>query len=211
VSSKVKWLTLLGLALLASAVPVASASQERFQSKSEAAAANDPAADGASIGAPTTAIYKGQRLAFSEIRDRTPGHALHCAGGDARTGEATRCFDTFEQAYGMPAASSARHKRRAHTASCAWTYQVHYQWRQWNANGETYGFQGRTYWQNLPSYMNNDTSAYRMGDHGGHLAEDTNGNGYWYPGQTGYCDAESITDVLPSWDNRISSGWRSLN
>lgn len=58
--------------------------------------------------------------------------------------------------------------------------------------------------------MNNDTSSYRMGNRAGHMAENAGGGGSWFPGPTGYCQNGSITDSYPSWDNRISSGWRSL-
>ncbi len=59
--------------------------------------------------------------------------------------------------------------------------------------------------------MNDDTSSYRMGNRPGHLAEHINGGGAWYPGDTSACRDESITyGQFPEWDNRLSSGWRTL-
>ena len=43
------------------------------------------------------------------------------------------------------------------------------------------------------------------------MAENATGGGYWYPGDTCVCAMTSITyGSYPSWDNRISSGWRTL-
>ena len=59
--------------------------------------------------------------------------------------------------------------------------------------------------------MDNNTSSYTMGDRPGHMAENAGGGGYWYPGDTSVCAQQSITyGSYPSWDNRISSGWRTL-
>ncbi|MGB7157061.1 MAG: hypothetical protein WBD40_03280 [Tepidisphaeraceae bacterium] len=74
----------------------------------------------------------------------------------------------------------------------------------WNVNMFT-----RQAWGNLghPYFLN--ASSYRMGGHSGHMAENANGSGFWYPGGTGICDNADMTGWSPSWNDRISSRYRN--
>jgi hypothetical protein len=196
---------------------VALGADERYLNREEAAAAGDPAGTGAVRQAPTKAVFEGSTLSFDQIKARTG--SLHCVTGAPEAGGQTRCYKNDDemissQASAGPmkaAAASAGSKRtRARAASCGnYEIQIHWEWGSFNAG--SYGFEGRTYWQNLPAYMDDNTSSYTMGDRPGHMAENQGGGGWWYPGDTSVCALKSITyGPYPSWDNRISSGWRTL-
>jgi hypothetical protein len=65
-------------------------------------------------------------------------------------------------------------------------------------------FYDRGYWQNLTDYgFNDQMSAYIVGACSSHLAENTNGGGYWYPGNTG--GGSAVTYVGAAWNDRVSS------
>ncbi|WP_424215819.1 hypothetical protein ACN20G_27080 (plasmid) [Streptomyces sp. BI20] len=70
--------------------------------------------------------------------------------------------------------------------------------------GRNLKFYDRGYWQNLSAYnFDNQMSSYWTGACTAHLAENANGGGYWYPGNTG---PNHIEDVLRSgWNDRVSS------
>lgn len=62
----------------------------------------------------------------------------------------------------------------------------------------------RGVWQNLSTWgFDNQLSSYKVGACGAHLAENANGGGSWYPGNTG-AGAQSAS-MLSGWDNRVSS------
>jgi hypothetical protein len=62
----------------------------------------------------------------------------------------------------------------------------------------------RGVWQNLSTWgFDNKLSSYKVGACGAHLAENANGGGSWYPGNTG-AGAQS-SSMLSGWDNRVSS------
>jgi hypothetical protein len=65
----------------------------------------------------------------------------------------------------------------------------------------------RGYWQNLDAWsFANVLSSYRVGGCGVHLAENANGGGLWYPGDTSAGSAEpALTAGSSNWDNRVSS------
>ena len=65
-------------------------------------------------------------------------------------------------------------------------------------------FYDRGYWQNLTDYgFNDQMSSYIVGACSSHLAENTNGGGYWYPGNTNAGSAVSY--VGAAWNDRVSS------
>ncbi len=188
-------------------VSAASASPEPFPDKDAAARAGDPAGTGPSAAAPIVGVLDGKALSFDRIKARVG--ALNCVTLAPEDGGETRCYRSSRELLD----ASNRQATQANAtiaASCGVNIQVHYQWGSFN--GDNYAFAGRTYWQNLPAYMDNNTSSYDIGSTGGHMAENYNGGGYWYPGPTtSPCDHWSITyGSYPTWDNRISSGWRSL-
>lgn len=138
---KLLTLTVAAAGTLAVAPGVAAAANEKFDNRQAAVAAGDPAGTGGTRAEPTTGVYRGRKLSLSEIKARAG--KLQCLTDAPEAGGETRCYDTIDQALGAPVGQSAR-APRARAATCVWLYQVHYQWRQWNPNGNLYGFQGRT-------------------------------------------------------------------
>lgn len=208
----------LGALLLLSLPGVAGAQAERFKDKEAAAAAGDPAGTGAARPAPAKATLGGKLLSLEDIKARTG--TLRCITEAPESGGTTRCYDSADEMLAAAkapnaktrtvGAASARNGLQARAAACGF-YEIQIHWVWGSFNNDSYGFEGRTYWQNLPSYMNNNTSSYTMGDRPGHMSEYADGNGYWYPGDTSVCAQKSITyGPYPHWDNRISSGWRTL-
>ncbi|PKV82826.1 hypothetical protein [Streptomyces sp. TLI_146] len=73
-----------------------------------------------------------------------------------------------------------------------------------SVNGRTLSFYDRGSWQNLTDYgFNDETSSYRTGSCGAHLAEHIGGQGYWYPGNTNAWYSEGV--LYQGWNDRISS------
>lgn len=76
-----------------------------------------------------------------------------------------------------------------------------------NYGGRELDLYDRGYWQNLSTWsFDNVLSSYKVGACSSHLAESTNGGGYWYPGNTsaGHWEPE-MTAGATNWDNRVSS------
>lgn len=70
--------------------------------------------------------------------------------------------------------------------------------------GQELAIYTRGIWQNLSTWgFDNKLSSYKVGACGSHLAENANGGGSWYPGNTG-AGAQS-SSMLSGWDNRVSS------
>jgi hypothetical protein len=70
--------------------------------------------------------------------------------------------------------------------------------------GRELDFYDRGFWQNLSAWsFDNQLSSYKVGACGVHLAENANGGGSWYPGNTSANHSEP--SMLSGWDNRISS------
>lgn len=67
----------------------------------------------------------------------------------------------------------------------------------------------RGYWQNLSTWgFDNVLSSYKVGTCSVHLAENANGGGYWYPGNTNAGHSEpAMTAGSTNWDNRVSSAY----
>jgi hypothetical protein len=62
----------------------------------------------------------------------------------------------------------------------------------------------RGVWQNLSTWsFDNQLSSYKVGACGAYLAENANGGGSWYPGNTSA--GASAPSMLSGWDNRVSS------
>ena len=70
--------------------------------------------------------------------------------------------------------------------------------------GRQVSFWDRGYWQNLGDYgFDNSTSSYIVGGCYSHLAEYSDGAGWWYPGATSPYHGEPY--MSSSWNNRVSS------
>lgn len=62
----------------------------------------------------------------------------------------------------------------------------------------------RGVWQNLSTWsFDNQLSSYKVGACGSYFAENANGGGSWYPGNTSA--GAQAPSMLSGWDNRVSS------
>ncbi len=62
----------------------------------------------------------------------------------------------------------------------------------------------RGVWQNLSAWsFDNQLSSYKVGACGSYFAENANGGGSWYPGNTSA--GAQASSMLSGWDNRVSS------
>lgn len=193
-------LCLGALGLLSAGVAVAAGPD----SMSEARAMGDPAADAPVLPTPGVITYKGE-----EIDEATSVKlGLACM----QTAKAYICKDSTEEfEAGDEAAASRKNTRNGAHASAAcgvnalWVYQ-HKQYEGW-ALGVGYTF-GK--WIDIVGTNTNDeVTSYRTGEASAHLSESWNGNGNWYPGNTGYCAYHSnISQPYPEWNDRISSRYR---
>jgi hypothetical protein len=174
-------------------------------SMSEARAMDDPAANAPTAATPEVILYKGK-----EIDEATSVElGLACM----QTTKAYVCKDsTDEFETGGEAATSRKNTRKgaAHaSATCGvnalWVYQ-HKQYEGW-ALGVGNNFH---VWVDIVGAGTNDeVTSYRTGEASAHMSESWNGNGWWYPGNTGYCSYHSnISQPYPEWNDRISSRYR---
>jgi hypothetical protein len=78
-----------------------------------------------------------------------------------------------------------------------------------NYGGRELDLYDRGYWQNLSTWgFDNVLSSYKVGACSVHLAENANGGGYWYPGNTNAGHSEpAMTAGSTNWDNRVSSAY----
>lgn len=126
-------------------------------------------------------------------------HVCSVFGGE------TECFRTIEEAeaweaeLGLGVASVQR--SAAVLAACSAPLQM---WKDGGYGGDRVRFWDRGYWQNMTAWSFNDQmSSFVTGACGVHLAEHTNGGGYFYPGNT---NANVATPVLVAgWNDRVSS------
>ncbi len=165
----------------------------------------DPAAEAPTAATPEVIIYKG-----AEIDEATSVElGLACM----QTAKAYVCKDsTDEFETGGEAAASRKNTRKgaAHaSAACGvnalWVYQ-HKQYEGW-ALGVGNNFH---VWVDIVGAGTNDeVTSYRTGEASAHMSESWNGNGWWYPGNTGYCSYHSnFSQPYPEWNDRISSRYR---
>jgi hypothetical protein len=66
----------------------------------------------------------------------------------------------------------------------------------------------RNAWYDLTGAYNNETSAYKMGNHSGHLSENNGGGGYWCPYDTSVRARKANLNGT-GWSDRISSRYRN--
>lgn len=180
-------------------------------SEAQALAQGDPAATAPSFSEDIGgAVYKGKRVSGRTILERE----LACLAVDAGP---DRCYDTVEAMERaevdppLAGASKARGKRgpRANAAVCG-TVSLLVIWTGADWTGATAGLEDRFRWANLRAEVDNEGSSFHMGDYSGHLAENQDGGGYWYPGSTAACAVENNLNRNGSgWNNRISSRYRN--
>lgn len=110
------------------------------------------------------------------------------------------CFRSSQERDAAARVLEARATGRVAAASCSTPLDLY---QDSDRKGRDLKFYDRGYWQNLSSYsFDNLTSSYWTGACSAHLAENSGGGGYWYPGNTG---PNHIENVSIAWNDRISS------
>lgn len=173
-------------------------------SMSEAREMGDPAAGAAVLPVPDRVTYYGEEI------DKATAVALGLAC--MQTAQEYICKDSTDE-FGDGGEAGARQNIRKGgaraSAACGvnalWVYQ-HKQYEGW-ALGVGNNFYK---WVDIVgSGTNDEVTSYRTGEASAHLSEGWNGNGNWYPGNTGYCSYHSnISQPYPDWNDRISSRYR---
>ncbi|WP_330290671.1 hypothetical protein [Streptomyces sp. NBC_00576] len=117
-----------------------------------------------------------------------------------------QCFRTAKEQEQTAAKLAQRQTPSVAAASCSTPLRL-YEHGQFA--GRELSFYDRGYWQNLTDArynFNDQTSSYRVGSCNAHLAEHTNGSGYWYPGNTNAWHSEgTMSSGASGWNDRISS------
>lgn len=180
-------------------------------SHAEALAQGDPAATAPSFSEDVGgAVYKGKQVSGKTILE----NKLACLAVDLGPDRCYSSVEAMEAAEVEPplaGASKARGKRgpRANAAVCG-TVSLLVIWTGADWTGAAAGLEDRFRWANLRAEVDNEGSSFHMGDYSGHLAENQNGGGYWYPGSTIACAVEDNLNRNGSgWNNRISSRYRN--
>ena len=159
-----------------------------------AGAAGAPAA-GAADATARYASFEGRTLDLSGDW----GAAKVCMVWKGRG--AAECFRTEAQQEARAQQLRSTSSSQQLLAACSTPLDL-YQYT--NRGGRNLKFYDRGYWQNLSAYsFDNATSSYWTGACTAHLAENANGGGYWYPGDTGPNHIEN--SMRSGWDNRVSS------
>ena len=164
----------------------------------------DPAADASVLPTPDVITYFGEEITEATVLEQD----LACM----QTAQEYICKDSTAE-FGDGGATASRKNTRkggAHASmacgvNALWVYE-HKQYEGW-ALGVGTNFH---VWVDIVGAGTNDaTTSYRTGEASAHLSEGWNGNGWWYPGETGYCAYHSnISQPYPAWNDRISSRYR---
>lgn len=173
-------------------------------SMSEARAMGDPAADAPVLRTPDAITYKGKEI--DEATSVKLGLACMQTATEYICKDSTDEFETGGKATASrKTAGKGAHASAACGVNALWVYQ-HKQYEGWALGvGNTFGK-----WVDIVGTSTNDeVTSYRTGEASAHLSEGWNGNGWWYPGNTGYCSYHSnISQPYPDWNDRISSRYR---
>ncbi|MFI8364263.1 hypothetical protein ACIGD1_29400 [Streptomyces sp. NPDC085612] len=168
-----------------------------------ACAAAAMAGAGWAAGAPAAAAQPAQRGVVASFDgtaidlSRGWGAARACGVWQG----AVACFRSVEE-LDRKAADEARSRLASVAlAACSTPLQLG---EHNDLRGRVLRFYDRGFWQNLGGYgFNDQTSSYRTGACTAHLAEHNDGQGYWYPGNTGPNHYES--GMRSGWNDRVSS------
>ncbi len=155
------------------------------------------AASGASAPTPTPAQFEGQTIDLAQGWGQARACLVYQQAG------IVECFRDRAglQAREQQLAASGVLPRVSAAAACSsplrLSTDIYY-------GGRELALYDRGYWQNLSTWsFDNQTSSYKVGGCGVHLADYANGGGSWYPGNTSAGWWEPF--MLSGWDNRISS------
>jgi hypothetical protein len=115
--------------------------------------------------------------------------------------EADRLAECFRDAATLHARETELASEVSILASCSTPLRL---FANTGYGGQELDIYTRGVWQNLSTWgFDNKLSSYKVGACGSHFAENANGGGSWYPGNTG-AGAQS-SSMLSGWDNRVSS------
>lgn len=152
----------------------------------------------------TPALFEGRTLNLASDW----GEAKSCVVW--RQGEPAKCFRTEQEGESLVAElersapeESALAPSPGPVLACSRSCLHLYQDSNFGGPRDLH-FCDRGRWQNLTDYgFNDQLSSFKTGDYAVHLAEHTNGGGYWYPGNTGAC--VSAGGMSSGWNDRVSS------
>jgi hypothetical protein len=170
-------------------------------------------ADAGPAHAPSQAVERRPAVADFE------GHSIDLSGdwGQARAclvwrqGGVMECFRNAQalaaRENGLASRHSAQGSAGMATTMSAYSYSCSSSLSLYDYGG--YGgreldFWDRGFWQNLGDYgFDNATSSYIVGGCYAHLADGSDGGGWWYPGATSPYHGEPY--MYSSWNDRVSS------
>lgn len=165
-------------------------------SKAEAMKEGDPAATAPVGAAPAQFSFEGRYVPEAVVDARN----LACL----QNATEFICKKSVSEFPSEPAGEEGEASPDCNVVTDLWTYQN----KQYEGNAT--GIAVRFEWKDEPTYMNNETSSYRMGDYSGHMSDYSGGGGYWYPGDTSACAYQSnIAQWDPEWNDRITSRYRN--
>lgn len=176
-------------------------------SYAEALAQGNPAATAPSFDDDADGyVYQGKSVNDKTIVDKELA-CLAVDDGPSRCYDDARALEAAELGKRTTASKRARPKARA---SACGIYEILHIWSGADYTGAVASLSDRGRWANIGNSVNNEGSSFHMGDHSGHLAENYDGGGWWYPGNTGVCAYENNLNLNGSgWNNRISSRYRN--
>lgn len=178
---------------------VTTAGASGFESKEEAAAAGDPSATAPLMVTPLVFTYEGERI----TEEQADNEDLACL----QTAKFFICANEMPEPTGV--AARPRSPKASASAACPGGAVVLQTYQHLQYQGLATGLAALKQWVDEPPAMNDQTTSFRMGEHAGHLSEHTNGNGFWYPGDTSVCAYRSnIVQFDPGWNDRITSRYR---
>lgn len=181
--------------LLGLAVPAPAGAQTRNDDRHAAARAEHR---------PVTASFEGRHIDLSEDWEEAKACLVWRQGG------VMECFRSVEALDALEDRLAGRREALAPTvpstfAASAWSCSSSLRLYEHNwYDGRRLSFWDRGFWQNLGDYgFDNRTSSYIVGGCYAHLAEHSNGGGWWYPGPTYPYAGEPVMGW--GWQDVISS------
>jgi hypothetical protein len=164
-----------------------------------AAVAATMALAGAAVAAPaparSLAVFEGGQIDLSQGW----GEAQACLV--ARSVGIVECFRDRAGLLAREAELDAAAAPASTLASCSGPLRL---FADSNYGGRELDFYDRGFWQNLGDWsFDNQLSSYKIGPCAAHLAENANGGGSWYPGNTSAGHNEPV--MQSGWSDRVSS------
>lgn len=141
---------------------------------------------------PSLALFEGRTIDLSQGWGEAQACLVFSGGG---------IIECFRDRDGLHAREAQLAGSSAMLAACSSPLRLY---ADIYYGGRELALYDRGYWQNLSTWsFDNQLSSYKVGACGVRLAENANGGGAWYPGNTSAGAWEPF--MLSGWDNRVSS------